>query len=105
MFVFLVLVLLMWSSMVRSRALSFFAHSELDSVAQSTPLPQARTALSDPGIIPRNLDPDPPQRFIEPDPDIPGSEGEWVVETKYVELPGKGFVASKCPSLCGIRGI
>lgn len=73
-FVFLVLVLLMWSSM-------------------------ARTALSDPGIIPRNLDPDPPQRFIEPDPDIPGSEGEWVVETKYVELPGKGFVASKwCPT-------
>ncbi|KWU42459.1 zf-DHHC-domain-containing protein [Rhodotorula sp. JG-1b] len=73
-FVFLVLVLLMWSSM-------------------------ARTALSDPGIIPRNLDPDPPQRFIEPDPDVPGSEGEWIVEVKYIELPGKGYVASKwCPT-------
>ncbi|GAA5961039.1 hypothetical protein JCM8115_002667 [Rhodotorula mucilaginosa] len=78
-FVFLVLVLFMWSSM-------------------------ARTALSDPGIIPRNLDPEPPQRFIEPDPDIPGSEGEWIVEVKYIELPGKGYVASKwCPTCHAYR--
>lgn len=100
-FVFLALVLLMWSSMVRFRVPSSFAHSASESEAQSTPPPQARTALSDPGILPRNLDPDPPQRFLEPDPDIPGSEGEWIVEVKYIELPGKGYVASKCPSLSG----
>ncbi|GAA5982530.1 hypothetical protein JCM10908_006686 [Rhodotorula pacifica] len=74
LFVFLALVLVMWASM-------------------------ARTAFSDPGILPRDLDPDPPQRYIEPDPDVPGSEGEWIVEVKYIELPGKGYVASKwCPT-------
>ncbi|GAA5881493.1 hypothetical protein JCM3774_000135 [Rhodotorula dairenensis] len=73
--VFLALVLVLWTSM-------------------------ATTAFSDPGIIPRNLDPDPPQRFVEPDPaTAPGSDGEWIVEVKYIELPGKGYVASKwCPT-------
>ncbi|POY74907.1 hypothetical protein BMF94_1883 [Rhodotorula taiwanensis] len=73
-FVFLALVLFMWASM-------------------------ARTALSDPGILPRDLDPDPPQRYLEPDPDDPDSTGQWIVEVKYVQVPGKGYVASKwCPT-------
>ncbi|BGP58394.1 Eukaryotic peptide chain release factor GTP-binding subunit [Rhodotorula sphaerocarpa] len=75
-FILLALVLVMWASM-------------------------ARTAFSDPGIVPRDRDPDPPQRYVEPESDSPfEGAGHWVVDFKYIEVPGKGYVASKWCETC-----
>ncbi|GAA6055620.1 hypothetical protein NBRC10513_007077 [Rhodotorula toruloides] len=66
------------------------------------------TALSNPGIIPRNLDPDPPRHWIPLAPNASSTdakegegEGEWRVEMRYVEvLGGKAVVGCKWCETC-----
>ncbi|KAL7337921.1 hypothetical protein BJY59DRAFT_417254 [Rhodotorula toruloides] len=66
------------------------------------------TAFSNPGIIPRNLDPDPPRHWIPLDPSGSSTdakdgegEGEWRVEMRYVEvLGGKAVVGCKWCETC-----
>ncbi|BGP27914.1 hypothetical protein Rt10032_c14g5256 [Rhodotorula toruloides] len=66
------------------------------------------TALANPGIIPRNLDPDPARHWIPLDPSASSNgvkegegEGEWRVEMRYVEvLGGKAVVGCKWCETC-----
>ncbi|BGP35679.1 Eukaryotic peptide chain release factor GTP-binding subunit [Rhodotorula toruloides] len=66
------------------------------------------TALSNPGIIPRNLDPDPPRHWIPLDPSASSAdakegegEGEWRVEMRYVKvLGGNAVVGCKWCETC-----
>ncbi|GAA6042388.1 hypothetical protein JCM8097_004492 [Rhodosporidiobolus ruineniae] len=73
LFVFVYVVLVMWSSMLK-------------------------TALTDPGILPRNLDPSPPRKYVENEAED-GGEGEWRAEARYVRV-GEGVVVSKWCETC-----
>jgi palmitoyltransferase ZDHHC9/14/18 len=73
--VFVYLTLIFWSSMIK-------------------------TSLSDPGILPRNLDPQPIRKYVEHDEDVNhsgGGKGEFVAEVKYLRVRD-GVVGSKCTS-------
>ncbi|BGP20486.1 hypothetical protein JCM10213v2_008647 [Rhodosporidiobolus nylandii] len=94
LFVFAYLVLIMWASMLK-------------------------TALTDPGILPRDLDPNPARKFV-PAAEIEegaggrgggagGAEGEWRAEGKYLRVggggggrEGGGVVVSKWCETCRI---
>ncbi|GAA6009423.1 uncharacterized protein JCM10292_004287 [Rhodotorula paludigena] len=91
-FVFAYVVLVMWSSMLR-------------------------TALADPGILPQDLDPSPARKWVsrshilqhEPwalvpavEEEGPSGAGEWRVEQKWVRVRGEGVVASKWCETCHI---
>ncbi|GAA5988481.1 hypothetical protein JCM11641_007165 [Rhodosporidiobolus odoratus] len=71
LFIFAYLVLIMWTSMLK-------------------------TAFSDPGILPRGLDPEPMRKFVEGEE---GGEGEWRAELKYLRLR-EGVVGSKWCDTC-----
>ncbi|GAA5833655.1 hypothetical protein JCM11251_003195 [Rhodosporidiobolus azoricus] len=75
LFVFAYLVLIMWSSMLK-------------------------TALSDPGILPRNLDPHPTLKLVEGTAEAGGDGAQWRAEPKYVRVKGEGVVASKWCETC-----
>lgn len=104
-FVFAYLVLVMWSSMVRLS--SFHCRLESPQVSLSAdsrddlPSAQLRTAFSDPGILPRDLDPVPPRKWVprsRAGEDSTASDGEWLVEAKWIRVRDGGVVASKCAS-------
>ncbi|GAA5918535.1 hypothetical protein JCM6882_009760, partial [Rhodosporidiobolus microsporus] len=74
LFVFAYLVLVMWTSMLK-------------------------TALSDPGILPRDLDPHPARKLVEGSAEG-GGEPVWRAEAKYVRVKGGGVVGSKWCETC-----
>ncbi|GAA5937881.1 uncharacterized protein JCM15063_005400 [Sporobolomyces koalae] len=78
--VFAYLILVMWSSMLKA-------------------------SLSDPGILPRNLDPTPQRKYVESDVVDPvtgeKSAGKFVAELKYLRV-GAGVVGSKWCETCEI---
>lgn len=95
----------MWSSMVRLS--SFHCRLESPQVSLSAdsrddlPSAQLRTAFSDPGILPRDLDPVPPRKWVlrsRAGEDSTASDGEWLVEAKWIRVRDGGVVASKCAS-------
>lgn len=60
-----------------------------------------KASLSDPGILPRNLDPTPQRKYIENEDALTAggekgvSGGQFVAETKYLRVRD-GVVGSKC---------
>ncbi|GAA6052830.1 hypothetical protein JCM3770_006273 [Rhodotorula araucariae] len=74
--VFAYVVLVMWTSMVR-------------------------TAFTDPGILPRELDPAPARKWVvHSDAQGDAPEGEWQVEGRWLRVRGGGVVASKWCETC-----
>lgn len=75
-------------------------------------IPQAKTALSDPGILPRALDETPERKWVDDLYEDGGGEGEdgrggWRAEPKWVRI-GEGIVPSKCefgPGLLLLRSL
>ena len=59
---------------------------------------QCKTSWRDPGIIPRDLDPDAKRKWVE-DADGPG-QGAYRVDLRYIRVK-EGVVLSKCQSLRG----
>ncbi|GAA5963173.1 hypothetical protein JCM3765_003634 [Sporobolomyces pararoseus] len=62
-----------------------------------------KTSLGDPGILPRNLDPNPQKKFVlvEQDGEGKGEKGQFVAEMKYLRVRD-GVVGSKWCETCEI---